>query len=119
MGPQKVVLAIQHFRVYRLRKEETEKNLEDLSQLGFLGKESECFPDCHKLLNCLQQILTGRSPVKSDAMAVCRTIRRVVKYLGIGVLEMAVCSWRQSAGNCNLIKTFCRRRGGEVQIEEM
>lgn len=56
--------------------------------------------------------------MEPDAVAVCRAIGGVVRYLGSGVSEMGACSQRQSAGSCNSLKTSCKRKGGEVQTEE-
>jgi len=50
--------------------------------------------------------------MEPDAVAVCRAVGGVGRYLGSGVLEMGVCSWRQNAGSCNSLKTFCGRRRG-------
>lgn len=56
--------------------------------------------------------------MEPDAVAVCRAIGGVVRYLGSGVSEMGACSQRQSAGSCNSLKTSCKRKEGEVQTEE-
>lgn len=51
-------------------------------------------------------------------MAVCRAVRGVAGYLGSGVVGRRARSQMQSAGSCNSLKMFFRRRGEEVQIEE-
>lgn len=84
----------------------------------FSREAIQMFPRLPQTVKLFTVNFSWKIPNGARCHGCLQSCQGVVRYLGSGVSEMGAHSWKQSVGSCNSLKMFCRRRGGEVQIEE-